>query len=270
MVDGQTKSFDVVRRGYDTDQVDQFLRTQADAWASELAESRAANEELEAKLSALQGDLENLRVQEADLAQRLESADHAYESLTEKAEREMAEKRRAQEEELAQMRIDAAAYSADIRAEAEAEAAKVQEQATKTTSEADQKARAAAEAVLEEHQGVLNGLQADFDERFARAKAQYERVLTALQHKVDELTETHSGLVSGLEAIARGGLSATVVDDLEELPGPDLGGLHDDGEKSAADHTNNDSNGTNGDKPAAAKSLNGSGNHADEGSSPAA
>ncbi len=267
MVDGQSKSFGVVRRGYDTDQVDQFLQTQADAWAAELKASRAANEELEARLLALQNETEGLRAKEADLAQRLEAADHAYDDLTAKAEREAIEKRRTQDEELAQMRIDAAAYAAEVRAEAEAEAAKVNEQAVKTTSEADAKARAAAEAVLEEHQGVLNQLQSDFDDRFARTKAQYERVLTALQAKVDELTETHQGLVSGLEAIARGGLSATILGDLEELPGTELGGLNGNSETSSSEQ---DETPTAELAPEAPPSLNGNGSHADDSASPAA
>ena len=79
---------------------------------------------------------------------------------------------------------------------AEAKAAELEQQAL---SDARRKAEAEGRKLQERH----DGLEADFAEK----KANYERAEAALRAKVEDLNATREALVTGLEAIAKGGLS---------------------------------------------------------------
>ncbi len=175
-------NFRIVRKGYDVEQVDSFLLTQATAWSTELAQSRQENAELRAHL--------------ARQAQEVEAASLSAQSHA--------------------VAPNAAANQTDVEIIARAETT-----AARMLAEADQQAQTRVRAALRAQEEVLAQRQQDLDARFARSKAQYEQILSALQAKVGELQETREALVSGLETIAAGGLAA-IEGFSDELPATDL------------------------------------------------
>lgn len=168
------RGFQVVRRGYDIDEVDAFLVHQAEAWGEALEESKAQVRSLEEEVASMRAASEERDRSEHELAIKLEEADDAVRQAREDAERE----------------------AADIVRTAQAEAAAL-------SQEAEQARQAREVAELEK----FEALQAELDVRHEDARERYGKAEGILKAKVEDLDATRQSLVAGLEAIARGGLS---------------------------------------------------------------
>ena len=180
---GDLAHFKLVRKGYDVEQVDAFLLTQATAWSTELAQARQENADLRAQIARRAQD-----AQAASLSVKDQASAHPAPPIQQ--------------------------TDVEIIARAETTAARI-------VAEADQQAQTRVRAALRAQEEVLNQRQENLDARFARSRAQYEEILSALHAKVGELQETREALVGGLETIAAGGLAA--IEGLSnELPPTDL------------------------------------------------
>ncbi len=197
-------SFSLVRQGYDTDEVEAFLVSQAEAWHQALrqAEQRTAQFQLE---------LEKTQRREAALLNELNSATKAKENTMAEIEQE-AELKRAEHELTIKKRADEveASITAQL-AEAEAKAAGLIRQAEHDAAESQtelEKTRTSQLAALEsEHR---------------RTTSQYEKAEAKLIESIKDLNTMRVALVDGLQAIADGGLTnAKAIDDLLDEIGLD-------------------------------------------------
>lgn len=168
------RGFQVVRRGYDIDEVDAFLVRQAEAWGEALEESKAHVRALEEEVVGLKSAAAERERTEHERAVQLESAEVAARQAREDAQRE----------------------AADIVRTAQTEAAAL-------SQEAEQARQARHAAELEK----FEALQAELDVRHQDARERYAKAESILKAKVEDLDATRQSLVAGLEAIARGGLS---------------------------------------------------------------
>lgn len=184
------QGFRIVLRGYDIDAVDAFLVTQARAWGEALDEAKQQIAMLErevARLRLIETDQERA---EQDLAARTESAEIAAAVLREEAERKATET---------------------------VEAAQVE--ANEILDEADRTHRARQRLELQK----FESLQAELEVRHEDAMERYAKAEAILQAKVDDLAATREALVTGLEAIARGGLAGLNAEAEQALAAVGLG-----------------------------------------------
>ncbi len=250
----EKSSFDVVRRGYDQDQVDRFVVKQAEAW-------RGAVAEVEARLAAAQTEIDQLRplAEEVEQSRRqqealtitLASAAQARDQMLAQAEEDSrlqreaataeAERLRSEAEEYAlQMRSEADAHAVQVRSEADAYAVQVRSEADGEAESVRSEAATEAERVRSEAESELarvrseaesevselqESMRADILERartmeeaHKRRTAEldanhqastdgYRQLEEALRARVTDLHHLRLSLVTGLEAIATGGLA---------------------------------------------------------------
>lgn len=222
MAETNRQSFEVVRRGYDMEQVDKFLVHQAEAWRKELHRAQTRISELESKvqsLSQLEPQLEQARQQEEALALTLQSATQAKDELLTKAEQETSELRTQAEIEAEEMRALAADEAESVRTEATSEADRIVseakdkatslvESAEKEADDARHESRMRTDELMLAQEEQLQQRRAELDQEFETAVGRYELVEQSLKDKVTELNSMREALVTGLEAIATGGLSA--------------------------------------------------------------
>ncbi len=200
MAEIDRQNFEVVRRGYDIDQVDEFLVRQAEAWRAELYEARRRLSEMEGelgKIAPLEAEVEQARRQQDALTMTLQTAAQARDEMLAKAESDVASKRAEAEAEIAEELAGAKAQAAQILADAEQEANDVRHQSRMRTDE-----------LMMAQEEQLRARQEELDTEHAEAKERYERAEQALAAKITDLNSMREALVTGLEAIASGGLAA--------------------------------------------------------------
>jgi DivIVA domain-containing protein len=230
MAEIERQSFEVVRRGYDIDQVDEFLVRQAEAWRNELFESRRRVSELESdltRLAQLEVEVDQARRQQDALTMTLQTAAQARDEMLAKAEQDVAALRAECEQEVEQELAEAKAKAAQLLGDAEQESSDIRYQNRLRTDEL---------VMAQEEQ--LKQRQAELDEAHDEAKGRYELAEQALATKIRDLNSMREALVTGLEAIASGGLAA-----LEEV-GDVLEGVGIVGNDDSAVHALLDSTGS--------------------------
>ncbi len=197
-VDQQT--FDVVRRGYDIDQVDQFLIIQARAWSAELDAARDRVAELEQEVQGigrLEAELDEARRQQEALTLTLQTAAQARDEMLAKTEQEIAD---------LQASNDAALTS--LRSEAEEQATALVSEARNAASEIEQETQVRSLELHREQEDDFARRRAELEQQHIDATQRYAEAAKALKAKVEDLNSMREALVAGLEAIAGGGLSA--------------------------------------------------------------
>ena len=200
MAEIERQSFEVVRRGYDIDQVDEFLVRQAEAWRNELFESRRRVSELESdltRLGQLEVEVDQARRQQDALTMTLQTAAQARDEMLAKAEQDVAVLRSECEREVEQELAEAKAKAAQLLGDAEQESSDIRYQNRLRTDEL---------VMAQEEQ--LKQRQNELDEAHEEAKSRYEVAEQALATKIRDLNSMREALVTGLEAIASGGLAA--------------------------------------------------------------
>ncbi len=205
------QQFEVVRRGYDIDQVDEFLVRQAEAWRGQLYEAQRRISELEegvGQLSHLEAEVEQARRQQEALTLTFQTAAQAKDEMLAKAEREAAEHRRATEEEMLKLRVETETETTRLLAEATAKADDLVRTAETEAAETERSARARVNELLSTGEQQTRERQAELDANHVRTRARYRQAEEALSSKVEELNSMRIALVAGLEAIASGGLAA--------------------------------------------------------------
>lgn len=193
-------NFDVVRRGYDIDQVHEFLVRQAEAWRSELYEASRRIADLEAdviRLAELETEVEQARNQQEALTMSFHSAAQARDDMLTSAEADVAARKDIAEQEAGKILAEAQAEAASILADAEREANDVRFTA-----------RARTDELMKAQESELVSRKAELDQSYNETIVQYEATQQSLVDKVRELNSMREALVIGLEAIASGGLSA--------------------------------------------------------------
>lgn len=198
MADGP--NFDIARRGYDIDQVHEFLIRQAEAWRTELYRATRRIEELQtdlARLGELEVEVEQSRSQREALTMSFHSAAQARDEMLLTAEAEIGKKRAEVEQQAAQILAEARAEAATILADAEREANDVRFTA-----------RARTDELMQAQQSELMARKAELDESHNNAVARYRSTEESLIENIRELNSMREALVVGLEAIANGGLAA--------------------------------------------------------------
>lgn len=193
-------SFDVVRRGYDIDQVHEFLVRQAEAWRAELYEATRQIAELEsdvARVNELETEVEQARTQQEALTLSFHSAARARDEMLAAADIEITDRKALAEEEAEQILAEAKAEAASLLAAAEREANDVRFAA-----------RARTEELVKAQESELMARRSELESSYNEALATYERTERSLIDKVRELNSMREALVIGLEAIASGGLAA--------------------------------------------------------------
>jgi DNA repair exonuclease SbcCD ATPase subunit len=198
MADGP--SFDVVRRGYDIDQVHEFLVRQAEAWRAELYEASRRIADLESdvvRLEELETEVESSRNQQEALTMSFHSAAQARDDMLASAEADIAARKEVAAEEVTQMLAEAKAEAATILADAEREANDVRFSA-----------RARTDELMKIQESELVNRKAELDDAYNESVQKYEATKQSLADKVRELNSMREALVIGLEAIATGGLAA--------------------------------------------------------------
>jgi cell division septum initiation protein DivIVA len=245
----EQRSFDVVRRGYDIDQVEKFLVVQAEAWSGELELARtriAALEEELRRLHGVEAEAMELRHRAESMGAELAEAEQARSTMLAQAGSEAQQIRTEAQREASKLRHDAELARARIEAEARHRTTEQENQArvnsnelvveaerimaeavaeanrirTEASTEADRvrdsvdtEVSARVDARLTDELAGLEERRRKLDEDYIETKSQYERVMAAMSAKVSELRTTHHALITGLQAIAKGGLS--------QLPGAD-------------------------------------------------
>ncbi len=205
------EQFEVVRRGYDIDQVDEFLVRQAEAWRERLHEAERRIVELEndaIELRQLGSEVEAARRQQEALTLTFQTAAQAQDEMLAKAEREAAEHRRATEEEMLKLRVETETETTRLLAEATAKADDLVRTAETEAAETERSARARVNELLSTGEQQTRERQAELDANHVRTRARYRQAEEALSSKVEELNSMRIALVAGLEAIASGGLAA--------------------------------------------------------------
>ena len=200
MAEIERQSFEVVRRGYDIDQVDEFLVRQAEAWRNELFESRRRVTELEGdltRLAQLEVEVDQARRQQDALTMTLQTAAQARDEMLAKAEQDVTAMRTECENEVERELAEAKAKAAQLLGDAEQESNDIRYQNRLRTDEL---------AMAQEEQ--LKQRQTELDEAHEEAKSRYEVAEKALAAKIQDLNSMREALVTGLEAIASGGLAA--------------------------------------------------------------
>ena len=181
--------FAIVRQGYDVDEVEEFLVTQAEAWRDALSQT-------ENRVAELEAAMESSRRREAALLEGLQTAAQAREHVMAETEREFSERRAQTEAELNQLISDARASAQAQLAEAADEAARLLDgaelQAARIKSE--------SEAELVSRMATLETEHREATTRYAEAEAD-------LKVQVKDLNAMRLALVRGLEVIADGGLA---------------------------------------------------------------
>ncbi len=195
----ERNGFEIVRQGYDPDEVEQFLTSQADAWRRALddAQSRIAQLEAEVhRMAPFEADAANLEHERAELGRRAEAA------------------AAAQAQRLAELKDDVDRTQREAAADAEHQVAEARTRAATIVDEARRSAESESEAIRrraeEEHQQLEARHQqrrAELDRSHAETVDRYDKIETALRAKVEELDSMRMALVTGLEAIATGGLA---------------------------------------------------------------
>lgn len=175
---GDDGRFGIVRRGYDIDQVDQFVLDQAAAW-------RTALQAAEERTRAAEQELTRLRALEASLEAERESLALDRQRLLAEVKVETERQR----EELAKIRADALDEASTAAAE----------YAERSLAEAKEKADGTARELQER--------RARMEAEFQATRADYELAEATLRAKVNDLNSMRLSLVTGLEAIAKGGLA---------------------------------------------------------------
>lgn len=200
MADIERQNFEVVRRGYDIDQVDEFLVRQAEAWRNELYDARRRIAELEGdltRLGALETEVEQARRQQDALTMTLQTAAQARDEMLAKAEQDVAVLRSEAEQQVEDQLSEAKVKSAEMVAEAEQEANDVRHQSRMRTDE-----------LMMAQEEQLSQRRSELDTAHAEAKGRYEIVEATMASKIKDLNSMREALVTGLEAIASGGLAA--------------------------------------------------------------
>ncbi|MGF1597178.1 MAG: hypothetical protein ACFCVK_09655 [Acidimicrobiales bacterium] len=220
--------FRVVRRGYDTGEVDRHVS----ALEEQLVEANRLNEKLSSRVAELEWASGDVERQREAAAEEGAAAARAREELLAATDAEIAERRAAADAEMAELQSTTETDIAERRAKVELDlielraAAEQEIRARRSTadaaiaerrSQADAEALAQARVVLAEQEEALDRRQTELDERFESARVDYDRVLMRLNGKVMELEETHRTLVGALRAIARGGLQSLEAE-TESLP----------------------------------------------------
>ena len=198
MADGP--SFDVVRRGYDIDQVHEFLVRQAEAWRAELYDASRRIADLETdvvRLEELETEVESSRSQQEALTMSFHSAAQARDDMLASAEADIAARKEVAADEVNQMLAEAKAEAATILADAEREANDVRFAA-----------RARTDELMKIQESELVNRKAELDDAYNESVQKYEATKQSLADKVRELNSMREALVIGLEAIATGGLAA--------------------------------------------------------------
>lgn len=198
MADGP--GFDVVRRGYDIDQVHEFLVRQAEAWRAELYDASRRIADLEndvVRLEELEAEVESSRNQQEALTMSFHSAAQARDDMLASAEADIAARKEVAAQEVTQMLAEAKAEAASILADAEREANDVRFAARTRTDE-----------LMKAQESELVSRKAELDDAYNESVQKYEATKQSLADKVRELNSMREALVIGLEAIATGGLAA--------------------------------------------------------------
>ena len=212
MADRERENFEVVRRGYDIDQVEQFLVRQAEAWRTELFDARRRIGQLETdltKLSTLEQEVEQSRQQQDALTMTLQSATQTRDEMLAQAAEDSSAKL-----------AEAEAAAAQIPADAENEATGIRSQGRQQTDK---------QLIAQEEEFRQRGEQ--LQHAHLEAKSRYEMIEATLVSKIQDLNDMREALVSGLEAIATGGLTA-----MEDIGDAMAGvGLLDAGQTTAAE-----------------------------------
>ncbi len=200
MAEIDRQNFEIVRRGYDIDQVDEFLVRQAEAWRAELYEARRRISEMEAdvgRIASLEAEVDQARRQQEALTMTLQTAAQARDEMLAKAEQDITVLRSEAEAEISQELAEAKAQAAKVLGDAEQEANDVRHQSRMRTDE-----------LMMAQEEQLQTRQAELDTEHAEAKERYEKAEQTLVAKIKDLNSMREALVTGLEAIASGGLAA--------------------------------------------------------------
>lgn len=199
-----SNTFSLVRQGYDTDEVEAFLHSQAVAWQTALrqAEQRAVD---------LEHELEKAQRREAALLNGLNSATHARESNRAEVDSELVAKRAEHEKALQKLTEETEASVAQQLSEAETQAANLIQQAEQQV--------AASEAELETTRASR---LAALESEHLRKTSSYQQAEAKLVDTIKDLNSMRVALIDGLQAIAEGGLTnAKAIDDLLDEIGID-------------------------------------------------
>lgn len=211
MISTNQQTFEIVRRGYDVDQVDEFLITQALAWRGELdsADRRVAELEQElVRLGHLEAEVEQARQQQQAVSLALQTAAEIRDKMLAETRTEIADLRAVTEAELGKAGIESAAEADRLGVEAEEQATALVEAAKQSAAEVEEQARAYSNELAQAHEEEYSRRREDADERHAATMARYEEAERVQESKVNELNSIRETLVVSLEAIASGGLAA--------------------------------------------------------------
>jgi hypothetical protein len=176
---GAPASFDIVRRGYDRDQVDGQLRELRDR----LASADAARQAAEQHARAIEGELRSTRAQAADGPISQESFGFRAEKILRLAEHEAADVRsRAANEATAlveQARADAERHRHEVEQKLIARSAELDQEAAQrnvTIQEREQQAAAMLAAAREDAARINDDARHAADKLLSEAKARAEEV----------------------------------------------------------------------------------------------
>ena len=201
------ETFEVVRRGYDPQQVDRrvsSLSRELEATAQRRAELERQVEELRRRVQQ-QPDPQEQGNRFGGLGARIEQilglADEEASNLRKQAEEESGEVRTATQQEAGRLRQEAERYAEQRRKDADTEAARILQEAKRRAdqlrdeSERDAKARRQeAEALFEQNRAKAAQAAADFETTLAQRRdqsekdftqkmASYEQQLSAIQER---------------------------------------------------------------------------------------
>lgn len=211
MAELDRQTFEVVRRGYDIDQVNAFLIHQAEAWRAELLDSQLRVRDLEGdsmRLEQLEVEVEQSRKQQEALTLTFQTAANARDEMLAKAEMDISERQALVEEQVSRVQLDSEAEVDRLLSEAKIQATSIVTTAEKEANDARHRARMRTDELMLAQEEQLQQRKAELDETFAESMVRYELAEKSMKDKVTELNSMREALVTGLEAIATGGLSA--------------------------------------------------------------
>ena len=228
MADRKDHLFEIVRRGYDVDEVKRYLDELNGWWASELEHAVAERDGRITELEKMTTEVAAARQERESLARMLTDAGEQRRQILEEAELKASRLVSDTEREMAKVRRDTEAAMAELRHEADAKKEdKLSAAATEARSMIDQ-AKATIASIEKQSQRRLTDEELATEARIeSRSKdaerkhnakvREYARVETELTARIEHLQNVRESLISSLEAIARGALQS-----VEEAPAEDL------------------------------------------------
>ena len=219
VTDRKDQLFDVVRRGYEVDQVNQYVDELNSWWTAELDRVVGERDRRIAELEEMTADVTAAKQERESLARMLDDANEQRKHILEDAEQKASRLVTDTEQEMSKLRRDTESAMAELRSEADARkderinAASVEAKAmienAKTTiaSLEKQSQQRLTEAELATD-ARIDSRTRDAERKHNAQMREYARAEHDLSARIDYLRSVRESLVASLEAIASGALKS--------------------------------------------------------------